>query len=701
MKFLFFIIITFINVSPAHALPSFQEVKESYKKSEAVLLDRHGKAIHELRVDSKGRRLDWVNLKDISPALINAVILSEDKRFYKHNGVDWKSVGSTVIENLLREPPRGASTITMQLVSILDKKLKPRGPKRTLSQKWKQMKDAMELEKTWSKDEILVAYLNLITFRGELQGVSSASRGIFDKDTSGLNETESLILASIIRSPNASIEDIAKRACLLSNSIRSQSECEGIKTLAQERLSRAYSIRQRVALAPHAAYTLLKNGKESIVSTLNGELQRFATEVLKHHLIAVRKQNVSDGSVLVVENRTGDILAYVGNIGEGSSAPYVDGIKAKRQAGSTLKPFLYTIAFEKKILTPASLLNDSPLDIPTALGIYKPENYENDFKGMVSVRTALASSLNIPAVKVLSLIGVEPFVQKLRELGFNGLEEDDYYGHSIALGSADVSLYELVNAYRTLANRGVWNELRVTFDKKRSHRRIFSVEAVFLITSILSDREARSATFSLENPLSTRFWSAVKTGTSKDMRDNWCIGYSQKYTVGVWVGNFSGEPMWNVTGVTGAAPVWLETMNYLHHNNPGVTPKPPAGVIVKKIRFQENIESERDEWFIKGTEPIYLMTGETSVLQNTIPVMPHITYPPDGIIIAIDPDIPEERQMVFFKAEASNIKFIWILNNEKIGNMNTISWMPKQGRYVLSLVDERNRITDSVKFEVR
>lgn len=702
MKFLFFIIITFINVSPAHALPSFQEVKDSYKKSEAVLLDRHGKAIHELRVDSKGRRLDWVNLRDISPVLINAVILSEDKRFHKHNGVDWKSVGSTVIENLLRETPRGASTITMQLVSILDKKLKPRGSKRTLSQKLKQMKDAMELEKTWSKDEILVAYLNLITFRGELQGISSASRGIFDKDTSGLNEAESLILASLIRSPNASIEDIAKRACLLSNSIRSQSKCEDIKTLAQKRLSRPYTVRQRITLAPHVAYTLLKNGKESIVSTIDGELQRFATEILRHHLMAVRKQNVSDGAVLVVENKTGDILAYIGNIGEGSSAPYVDGIKAKRQAGSTLKPFLYIIAFEKKILTPASILNDSPLDIPTALGIYKPENYENDFKGMISVRTALASSLNIPAVKVLSLIGVETFVQRLRGLGFSHLETDDHYGFSIALGSADVSLYELVNGYRTQANKGMWSEMSLTFEKgKGNHKRIFSEEAVFLITSILSDREARSATFSLENPLSTRFWSAVKTGTSKDMRDNWCIGYSQKYTVGVWVGNFSGEPMWNVTGVTGAAPVWLEVMNYLHHNNPGVTPKPPAGVIVKKIRFQENIESERDEWFIKGTEPIYLMTGETPVLRNTIPVMPHITYPPDGIIIAIDPDIPEERQMVFFEAETSNINFGWILNNEKIGNMNTIPWTPKQGRYRLSLVDERNRIADSVEFEVR
>ena len=199
-------------------------------------------------------------------------------------------------------------------------------------------------------------------------------------------------------------------------------------------------------------------------------------------------------------------------------------------------------------------------------------------RATVSARTALASSLNIPAVRTLSLIGEETFVRKLSQLGFGQLKPNGFYGPSLALGSADVSLYELVNAYRTLANNGIWSELRVTFRKgKRRKRRVYSDSAAFLVSDILSDREARSTTFSLENPLSTRFWSAVKTGTSKDMRDNWCIGYSEKYTVGVWVGNFSGEPMWDVSGITGAAPVWLEIMNHLHKDGPVDVPPPAEG----------------------------------------------------------------------------------------------------------------------------
>ncbi len=704
MKALFLLTISLIIISSAYAMPSFQEVKDSYIKSDAVLLDRHGKVIHELRVDPKGRRLDWISIKDISPALIKAVIHSEDKRFYEHNGVDWIAVGSAVLKSLFTKTPRGASTITMQFASMLDKDLKPKGSKRTLSQKWDQIKAAKEIEKTWSKGDILEAYLNLITFRGELQGISAASRGLFDKEPEGLDEPESFLLASLIRSPNASAENVSRRACMLSSSIESSVRCEDIKIMTDKTLNRKYSIRQRIAFAPHVAYALLKSDKASVFSTLDGELQRFASEVLKHHLMAVRPQNVNDGAVLVVENKTGDVLAYVAGKGEESSARYVDGIKAKRQAGSTLKPFLYAIALEKQILTPASILSDSPLDVSTTLGIYKPENYENNFKGMVSVRTALASSLNVPAVRTLSLIGVESFIQRLKLLGFSQLKTDDYYGLSVALGSADVSLWELVNAYRTLANKGIWSELRLTFKESKDYsNHVFSEEAVFLVSDVLSDREARSATFSLENPLSTRYWSAVKTGTSKDMRDNWCIGYSQEYTVGVWVGNFTGVPMWNVTGITGAAPVWLEIMNYLYRSSPGIPPQQPSRILAKKIEFQHNIEPARVERFIKGTEPTSLVTGETTVFLDIIHGISHITYPPNGAIIALDPDIPEENQRIFFETQTSNEEFEWVLDGKNVGGISypIVLWNPKHGKHLLSLVDKQNRIVDSVEFEVR
>lgn len=698
VNYLFFLLLI---ASPAYALPSFQDVKDSYKKSDAVLLDRHGKVIHELRIDPKVRRLEWASLRDISPALINAVIHSEDKRFYKHNGVDFWAVGSAVLRYPLTKAPRGASTITMQLAAMLDKGLKPKDSKRSLKQKWNQMNAAQEIEKEWSKQEILEAYLNLIFFRGEIQGVSAASRGLFDKEPNGLNESESLILASLIRSPNAHADEVAKRACALNAAINAQIHCEDIKATVQRSLSTAYSIKQQITLAPHVAHQLLKTGK--VISTLDGKLQRYATEVLQHQLELMKNQNVHDGAVLVVENKTGDVLAYVANSGLYSSAIYVDGIKARRQAGSTLKPFLYAIAFERRILTPASVLNDRPLDVSTALGIYKPQNYENDYKGMVSARTALASSLNIPAVKTLSLISVESFIQRLRQMGFSQLESDEYYGLSLALGSTDVSLWGMTNAYRMLANNGIWSDLRLRFaNYKERRKRVFSEEAAFLASSILSDRAARGATFGLENPLSTRFWTAVKTGTSKDMRDNWCIGYSDKYTVGVWVGNFSGEPMWDVSGISGAAPVWLEIMNYLHSNSASIPPKLPAGILEKRIKFQDEAEPERTEWFIKGTEPPGLIANEAYIYFNRTPVNSRITYPLNNTIIALDPDIPEEQQLLFFEAETDEVEFDWALNNKKIeGSETMVKWKPRKGRYILSLTDKQNIVIDIVEFEVR
>ncbi|MEK7851987.1 MAG: biosynthetic peptidoglycan transglycosylase, partial [Deltaproteobacteria bacterium] len=254
MKLFFILTLFCLYAIPANALPTFQEVKSSYKKSDALLLDRHGEVIHELRVDPKGRRLDWVGLKEISPSLIKAVLYSEDKRFYEHGGVDWKAIGASVIKNLFTDKRRGASTITMQVASRLEKSLQPKGGKRTFGQKWEQIKAAGEIEEVWSKDQIIEAYLNLITFRGELQGIGAASRGLFDKEPGGLDEAESVILASLIRSPNASVADVAKRGCVLSKTMNAASSCEGIKKLAEGALSGPYNVRPNVSLAYHLAH---------------------------------------------------------------------------------------------------------------------------------------------------------------------------------------------------------------------------------------------------------------------------------------------------------------------------------------------------------------------------------------------------------------------------------------------------------------
>jgi penicillin-binding protein 1C len=698
------VLILWVSLSYSFILiPSFQRVRTSYSGSEAVLLDRHRNVIHEIRIDRKGRRLNWVGLSEISPALQKAVISAEDKRFNQHKGVDWKASGGALIGRICSRNMRGASTITMQLVSKLIPELQPQDSHRSFWQKWKQMQAARNLEKSWSKSEILEAYLNLVSFRGELQGIDSASRGLLNKRPHGLDDCESIILAALLRAPNASIDDVAHRACDLADAMNLNLNCQTILSRTQEALSAPYKIEPEVALAPHICQRLLgsqflqhKGGTAEAVCTLDRELQRFVSETLQQHILSVQGQNVHDGAALVADNQSGEILAYVGNVGALASARFVDGTQARRQAGSTLKPFLYGLAFDKRILTPASLLDDAPLDVPAMNGIYRPENYDRQFHGLVPARTALASSLNIPAVKVLNLIGVEWFVQKLDDLGFEKLQSADFYGSSLALGAADVTLWELVNAYRSLANAGVWSPLRFTFVENPgvTRRQAFSAESAFLVSDILADRESRSETFHLESPLSTRYWTAVKTGTSKDMRDNWCVGFSDRYTVGVWAGNFSGDPMWNVSGITGAAPAWIEIMNWLHRDLQSHPPEPPAGLTSHTIEFSD-LGQKHAEWFLKGTEASMVQVVST-------PTNFRIEYPVSGAIIALDPDIPQDQQKVFFEAQPKDDRLNWRLDGKEIGRAGSVLlWAPQRGKHDLRLIDETNRVLDSVEFEVR
>lgn len=680
----------------AFAASSYDEVRASYTSSDAVLLDRHGEVIQEMRVDPNGRRLEWTGLDDISLALIKAVIRSEDKRFYDHHGADWTALLSSAVGNLFSNRKRGASTISMQLASILNDNLRPKKSKRTVRQKWSQIQAARDLEKTWSKEQILEAYLNLISFRGELQGVAAASRGIFDKSPGGLDEAESAILAALIPSPNAPAERVEERAVLLAASSGSALEPAEIRKLAKDRLSHPYGISRRVNIAPQAAQRLLHEKTASTISTLDARLQRFSMEALTQAIGQLSDQNVRDGAVLVADNRTGEVLAYIGNAGKISSAPYVDGIQARRQAGSTLKPFLYGLAIEKKIITAASLIEDSPLDIPTDRGVYRPENYDREFRGTVTARTALASSLNIPAVKTLNLVGCETFVRKLRAFGFTDLSEPEQYGPSLALGSADISLWDLVNAYRTMANGGAWSGLRLSFDGRSNlRRRALSRETAYIISDILSDREARSSTFSIESPLSTRYWTAVKTGTSKDMRDNWCVGYSDRYTVGAWIGNFSGSPMWDVSGVSGAAPVWLAIMNYLHSEISSRPPVRPQTVQMRTVSFQDGDKQyEKMELFLAGTE-------QESVRHRSVEARPGIIYPAPGTLIAVDPDIPQDLQRIFFESSSADPSLRMVLDDAVLGSAPIVPWLPVPGRHQLSLITADGTVADTIKFEVK
>jgi penicillin-binding protein 1C len=700
------------------AVPSFDAVRARWRPSDAQLLDRHGEPIHELRVDAHGRRLAWTPLAAISPALQRAFIASEDHRFLSHHGVDFTAIAAAAAGRLAGRRGRGASTLTMQLAAMLDPRLARAGVRqRTAAQKLRQMLAALALERRWSKPQILEAYLNLVTYRGEIEGVSAASRVMFGKTPDGIDAAEAVVLAALIKAPNAHAAALGRRAEALRIAIGSRApspDVPGERAMSSAQVSsveissvqisstvdRALAARARdftrVTLAPRVAELLLRDGRLTAQSTLDLDLQAFTLDALRRHVAEVHDRNVDDGAVLVVENSTGEVWAYVGGTGALSSAPYVDGVRAMRQPGSALKPFLYALALERRMLTPASLLEDTPLELPEQRGLYRPLDYDREFRGLVSTRVALASSLNVPAVRTIDMVGVEAFTGHLRTLGFTGIvEQGDYYGAALALGSADVRLWDLVNAYRALANGGRYSAMRLTSGgAPEPARQIYSAATAFLVSDILADRASRAPTFGLENALATRFWSAVKTGTSKDMRDNWCVGYTGRFTVGVWVGNFSGASMHDVTGITGAAPVWLDVMNYLDQRFGGGAIAKPAGLTSRIVEFPQAVEPQRQEWFVAGTEP----NRQAANLDDT----PRILSPAPDTVIAFDPDIPVDRQRVAFVANAGARGSRWMLDHKTLGSVNGVMlWTPSPGVHTLAIADSMGRPLDTATFSVR
>ena len=687
----------------AESAPTFDEVKAAYRSSDARLVDRHGAVLAQRRISSEGRRLDWMSLQELSPSLVPALLMGEDRRFFEHHGVDWPALAASAASWLSGQSARGASTITMQLAALVDPgRLRAAQDRRSLTQKWDQAQAARSIETAWTKRQILEAYLNLVSFRGEWQGVGAAARGLFGKAPHGLTDGDAVILVALLRAPQASADLVSTRACRLATDLHMATSCADLQSAVRAALARREPLAPTMSLAPHLAARLLPGRPERATrdlvrtATLDAGLQRAAMESLRGHLETLAARHVTDGAVLAVDNRTGEVLAYVGSSGSLSMAQYVDGVRAPRQAGSTLKPFLYGLAFERRLLTTASVLDDGPLDVPVATGLYRPKNYDSRFRGLVTAREALASSLNVPAVRTLALVGADPFLTRLRDWGFDQLREDgDVYGPALALGSAEVTLWELVRAYRALAMGGQWQDLRVTPSSEPSATRaVGTPEAAYLVSDVLADREARSQTFGLESALATRYWSAVKTGTSTDMRDNWCVGYSERYTVGVWVGNFSGEPMWNVSGMSGAAPVWLEVMNALHQDQP-VRPIAPPPALVAVAASGEASRTQRAGWFLPGTEPSRAWPGFAAD-------PPRIQYPAPDTVMVLDPDIPATRQQLFFEAVGWRPGLRWAVDEVALPSTGSlVAWRPRPGRHQLALLAEDGRVIEQVPFLVR
>ena len=640
----------------ASALPSYDEVRADFRPSDTVILSAEGEVLQRLRTDATVRRGQWVPLADVSPALRTALVLSEDKRFFEHSGVDWRAASAAAWGNLWNQRTRGASTLTMQLAGLLDGDWRQGPGGRSVVQKIGQTVAAQVLDRRWRKDQILEAYLNLVPFRGEVVGIDALSRTLFGKAAHGLDDREAAVAAALVRAPNAKPALVAQRACGVLRAMQpatkiaiaqphaAQTDCDALELFTTAAVQRRafdategiaphfarYALRQQAANATQAAgaesaAAMGAPAQQALRTTVRAPLQRFAVQSLQQQLRELHGRNVEDGAVLVLDNASGAVLAWVGSSGALSQASEVDGVTALRQPGSTLKPFLYAQAIAERRLTAASLVDDSSAQIATSGGLYIPQNYDRQFKGWVSARTALAASLNVPAVRTLVMVTPDAFHRQLGALGLPLRESGDYFGYSLALGSPEVPLLQLTNAYRTLANGGRASPIAGTLsnggrassiagtlanggrvspvaDSLANGERFspttalppsaspvftpaLDPRAAFIVGDILSDGNARARTFGTDSVLATRFWTAVKTGTSKDMRDNWAVGWSERYTVGVWVGNASGAAMHDVSGTSGAAPVWAAVMGFLHARQPSRAPRPPPGLVQQAVRF--------------------------------------------------------------------------------------------------------------------
>jgi len=558
--------------------------------------DRNGRLLREVRT-ADGARSKWVPLSAMPAVLPKMLIAVEDRRFYFHLGVDPLSVLRAAVHDAWRlHVVSGASTLSMQLARAV------RPHRRNLWGKCQEMALALRIEASLSKSRILEEYLNRVDFGPNLRGIGAAAQGYFGKPVASLSLGEIALLVGLPQGPSVyalhrhPARALARRRWVLARVAEAQLASIAAITAARAEPLR-FALQQPVFGAPHLIAALL-SGNSGILqaglrgteakatsrlrTTLDPLLQRAAETALCTTLPELAAHHVTSGAALVVDNESGDILAYVGSPSffDAAHQGQVDGVRAKRQPGSTLKPFVYAAAIEELGYTPATVLPDLELHLQTPAGDYAPRNFDDKFHGPVRLREALGNSLNIPAVRVASELGASTLLRRLHDFGFDSLTQPaDYYGPALALGDGEVTLLELVRAYATLARGGLvlplhalsqWEErsLSPTTGKPEVRnyqppeaQRALSPMAATLVTDMLADNRARVASFGLESSLHFDPPVAAKTGTSKGYRDNWVIGYSKRVTVGVWVGNFDGSPMHEVSGITGAGPIFRAIMD--------------------------------------------------------------------------------------------------------------------------------------------
>lgn len=648
----------------------------AFSGASVQVLDRRGEPLNATFTNGWNVH-DLVPLHEIPPFLRTAFVTAEDKRFFEHGGPDWRARLSAVWTNVTSgRAVRGASTISEQVVRMLH----PRP--RTVWSRWVEGWEARELERRFTKNEILELYLNQVPYASNRRGVRQAASYYFARDLSTLSKKEMLALAVLVRAPTRF--DLRRNAAASAGAVERLAEAlvqngtlqaaERIAVLAEPLSLDA----PRLAVsAPHfieharAEWRAATGGdRATLVTTLDAGLQAKVQRILDERLAFLKSRRVANGAVLVVDHVANEVLAWVvaGGGAEDGPRSYIDAVTTPRQPGSALKPFLYALALERG-WTAAHVIDDAPLAESTSGGLHSYQNYSRRFYGEVSLRDALGNSLNIPALKTLQHVGTEPYLGTLASLGFAGLtNHPDFYGDGIALGSGAVTLLELVQAYAAIANGGVYRAAATRLDAAGGPaRRVYSAEAASLVADILADADARALEFGRDSVLAFPVQTAVKTGTSSDFRDAWAVGFNYRYTVGAWMGNLDQTPTDGVTGSTGPALLLRSVFAELTRNADTqplyLSPKLTRAEVCVPMPLHDSEQGclERQEWFLTGTE-----AAAKSRASEPEPI--RLRRPTPGLQLAYDPRLPASAQAFEFELQgvAATDRVRWTVDGRDV-----------------------------------
>jgi penicillin-binding protein 1C len=679
---------------------------------------------------------DVLPLHDVPLLLRQAFLTAEDRRFFKHSGVDWRARSHAVVQNLrARRAVRGASTITEQVVRMLH----PRS--RSVWTRWVEGMEACELEHRHGKGEILEFYLNQVPYARQRRGVVQAARDYFDRDLDTLTAREMLALAVLVRSPSrldlrrgpvsAYFDDAVGRLAdrLHERSFISEDELDRIRLQRLELRDPELDVH-----APHFVQyvrdhfmTHDQTGSRAR-TTLDGSLQRRVEAMLEERVAALAARGVSDGAVLVVNHRTNEILAWVnaGGYSTEREGSQIDALLTPRQPGSTLKPFLYALALEQG-WTASTLIDDTPFAGQVGLGLHRFRNYSRLHHGPLRLRNALGNSLNIPAVRTIRAVSPGAFHQVLRDLGFESLDRHpNVYGEGLALGNGEVTLNELVGAFATLARGGLWAPFRAMADTSgppQHARRVLDEEIASLIANMLADPGARSLEFGTGGVLDLPVETAVKTGTSNDYRDAWSVGFSDRHTVGVWMGDLGRREMDGVSGSIGPALVLRAVFAELRR---GEEPR-PLFLSRKLRRVQICRESGAaalpqcplmEEWFRREHVPDrpcpihgpYSNEPASSHGAASEENVVRLLKPTEGLHLAMDPRIPDDVEAFAFEVASPAVpeRIEWFVDDVLVATTDDLqfTWPLVRGKHTaharLSVADSSAPVdTERVQFVVK